>query len=58
LLKLSFNSRVFQKVDKVVDIEAKSGMVMGRGSIGVGRIDDVTTKEARIVCVLSKAELE
>jgi len=57
-LKLSFNSWVFREVDKVVDVEANSEMVMGRGSIGVGRINDITTKEARIVCVLSKSKLE
>ena len=57
-LKLSFDVWIFQEVYKVVNVEAKSEMVMGRGSIRVGRINDITTKEARIVCVLSKAELE
>ena len=57
-LKLSFNFWIFQEVYKVVNVEAKSEMVMVRGSIGVGRINDITTKEARIVCILSKAELE
>ena len=57
-LKQSFNFWVFQEVYKVINIEAKSEMVMGRGSIGVGRIDDITAKETRIVCILSKAELE
>ncbi len=57
-LKHSFNFWVFQEVYEVINIEAKSEMVMGRGSIGVGRIDDITTKKARIVWIFLKAELD
>jgi hypothetical protein len=57
MLKFGFNLWICQKVNKVVEVEAK-GQGGRRGGVGgIQGVDDVAAEEARIICILFESNI-
>ncbi len=56
-LEFSFDGIVRRKLDKIIQVEAEREWDSQRAVWWVRSVNNVSTKEARVVCILAEANL-